>query len=159
MSDDPGDGRNETANQRSDRNWGEILQELRVTQTGTQIISGFLLTLAFQQRFSELHRYQLTIYIILILLAATTTAIGLAPVSLHRILFQRHEKKRMVLIGNVFLLVDLVLVSLLTAGVALFIVDVVVGLAAGLAAGVGMFVVLLILLVIIPVAAEKQPGS
>lgn len=153
---DPGDGRDETANERSDRNWVEILQELRVTQTGTQIISGFLLTLAFQQRFSDLHRYQLILYVILVLLATATTAIGLAPVSLHRILFQRHEKERMVRIGNTFLLVDLALVSLLTAGVALFIVDVVVGLSAGLAAGIGTFVVLLILLVLIPIAAKKR---
>ena len=47
---DPTDGRDETPSERYDRNWGEILQEFRVTQTGTQIISGFLLTLAFQQR-------------------------------------------------------------------------------------------------------------
>ena len=37
-----------------DRNWNEILQELRVTQTGTQIFTGFLLTIAFQARFDEL---------------------------------------------------------------------------------------------------------
>ena len=46
--------RNETDDERYDRNWVEILQELRVTQTGTQIISGFLLTLAFQKRFSRI---------------------------------------------------------------------------------------------------------
>ena len=45
--------RNETAAERMDRNWNELLQELRVTQTGVQILSGFLLTLPFQQRFSD----------------------------------------------------------------------------------------------------------
>ena len=48
---DPRDGRDETETERLDRNWTEILQELRVIQTGTQILTGFLLTLAFQQRF------------------------------------------------------------------------------------------------------------
>jgi len=51
---DPTDGRDESVNERMDRNWNEILQELRVTQTGTQIFTGFLLTIAFQQRFGDL---------------------------------------------------------------------------------------------------------
>ena len=46
-----GDGRDGSANERVERNGTEILQELPVTRTGTQIISGFLLTLAFQKRF------------------------------------------------------------------------------------------------------------
>ena len=51
---DPSDGRNETLDERMDRNWNEMLQELRVTQTGTQILTGFLLAIAFQNRFAEL---------------------------------------------------------------------------------------------------------
>ncbi|HEX3197712.1 MAG TPA: DUF6328 family protein, partial [Propionibacteriaceae bacterium] len=51
---DQTDGRDESLNERMDRNWNEILQELRVTQTGTQIFTGFLLTIAFQTRFGEL---------------------------------------------------------------------------------------------------------
>ena len=48
------DGRGESSNQRLDRNWQEMLQELRVMQTGIQILTGFLLTLPFQSRFEEL---------------------------------------------------------------------------------------------------------
>jgi hypothetical protein len=151
---DAGDGRDETPSERYDRNWAEILQEFRITQTGTQIISGFLLTLAFQQRFAQLAGYQVAIYVILVILAASTTAIGLAPVSLHRVLFRRHEKQRIVTIGNVLLVVDLVLVSLLTGGVALFILDVVVNLTIGTVAGAGMFVLLILLLVVLPQAAK-----
>ena len=149
-------GRNETEEERSDRNWEEILQELRVTQTGTQIISGFLLTIAFQQRFAELGSGEITVYVILIILAATTTAVGLAPVSLHRALFRRHEKPRMVRIGNVLLVVDLLLVSLLTSGVVLFILSAVVDPAAGIVAGASIFVVLLVLLVVLPYSARAR---
>ena len=46
------DGRDESAADRLDRNWNELLQELRVMQTGVQILSGFLLTVPFQQRFT-----------------------------------------------------------------------------------------------------------
>ena len=81
---DPADGRNETLNERMDRNWNEILQELRVTQTGTQIFTGFLLTIAFQQRFSELTTFQVRVYLILVVTAVLTTALGLAPVNFHR---------------------------------------------------------------------------
>ena len=57
---DPADGRDETVDERMDRNWNEMLQELRVTQTGTQILTGFLLAIAFQNRFAELDRFQQT---------------------------------------------------------------------------------------------------
>src|SRR5215217_6180305 len=60
------DGRNESLNERMDRNWNELLQELRVTQTGTQIFTGFLLTIAFQSRFNELTTFQVRIYLILV---------------------------------------------------------------------------------------------
>jgi hypothetical protein len=144
------DGRNETVEERYDRNWVEILQELRVTQTGTQIISGFLLTLAFQQRFSHLDAYQVAVYVVLVLLAAVSASLGLTPVSLHRTLFHQHEKERIVVIGNRLLKVTLAVVSVLTAGVVLFILDVVVGRIAGLIAGLATLVFLGIMLGLMP---------
>lgn len=154
------DGRHETADERYDRNWVEILQELRVTQTGTQIISGFLLTLAFQQRFTELDSYQVVVYVVLVLLAATSTALGLAPVSLHRTLFRRHEKKKIVTIANGLLEATLAVVAILTAGVVMFIVDFVVGRPAGITVGVVTLVFLGAVLVILPRLARsaRSPG-
>ena len=75
---DPTDGRDESLNERMDRNWNEILQELRVTQTGTQIFTGFLLTIAFQTRFTELTTFQVRVYLALVVAAVLTTAFGLA---------------------------------------------------------------------------------
>ena len=69
------DGRDESLNERMDRNWNEILQELRVTQTGTQIFTGFLLTIAFQARFSELSTFQVRVYLVLVTAAVLTTAL------------------------------------------------------------------------------------
>ena len=54
------DGRDETPNQRADRNWSDLLQEVRVSQASTQIIGGFLLAVAFRQRFLDLDQYQKT---------------------------------------------------------------------------------------------------
>jgi hypothetical protein len=93
-----GDGRDETESERLDRNWNEILQELRVTQTGTQILTGFLLAAAFQTRFADLDAFQVDVYLVLVVTAVLTTALGLAPVSLHRVLFRRGAKEQIVLL-------------------------------------------------------------
>ncbi|MEP6478046.1 MAG: DUF6328 family protein [Rhodoglobus sp.] len=121
----PGDGRNETEAERLDRNWTEILQELRVIQTGTQILTGFLLTIVFQQRFTTLNQFQLDVYLALVILAAATTALGLAPVSLHRALFRRQAKEKLVRIANRILKLTLVLVVVVLSGTVLLIFDVV----------------------------------
>ena len=55
--------RDETPTERLDRNWGDLLQELRVSQTGVQLLTGFLLTLPFQSRFAELDRVEQNIYL------------------------------------------------------------------------------------------------
>jgi cobalamin synthase len=147
---DASDGRNETVAERSDRNWTDILQELRVTQTGTQIISAFLLTLAFQQRFKDLHGYELVIYGILVALAVLSTVMGLAVVSLHRSQFHRHDKPQIVARANRILSTSIWIVAALTAGVLLFIFDFVFGLAAGIVAAAVAFLVILWLLIILP---------
>ncbi|MDH6580470.1 hypothetical protein P3T29_006162 [Kitasatospora sp. MAP5-34] len=49
-----GPGREETAEERADRLWSEMLQEVRGCQTGAQILFGFLLSVAFTPRFASL---------------------------------------------------------------------------------------------------------
>jgi hypothetical protein len=150
-------GRHESAEQRSDRNWNEILQELRVIQTGTQIISGFLLTIAFQPRFTQLDDYQVAVYLVLVVLAAASTALGLAPVSLHRTLFRRHEKARMVTIASNLLVATLWVVAVLAAGVVMLIFDVVLGRTQGAIAGAATAAALVIALIILPWLARRRP--
>jgi hypothetical protein len=147
---DPDDGRPETEAQRSDRNWSEILQELRVTQTGSQIISGFLLTVAFQQRFTHLDAYQYSVYGVLVGLAALSTILGLATVSLHRAEFHHHRKAAVVQWGSRLLTTTVIVVGTLSAGVVLLIFDVVFGRTPGVIAGGVAVAVLVALLVILP---------
>ena len=105
---DPTDGRDESLNERMDRNWNEILQELRVTQTGTQIFTGFLLTIAFQTRFGELTTFQVRVYLVLVIAAVLTTALGLAPVNLHRGLFRKGAKMTIVQTAHIIMRITLV---------------------------------------------------
>ncbi|MDJ1114756.1 DUF6328 family protein [Microbacterium dauci] len=130
----PDDGRNETANERADRNWNDLLQELRVTQTGTQLISGFLLAVAFQSRFPELDEWQLGLYVTLVALAAASTFLGLAVVVVHRLHFAKHVKSRLVRDGGRILVANMAIVVVLTAGVTSLIVDFALDRTAGLVA-------------------------
>ena len=132
---DPMDGRDETEMERLDRNWNEILQELRVIQTGTQILTGFLLTVAFQQRFTDLDQFQVDVYLALVVVAAVATILGLAPVSLHRTLFRRRAKAAIVTLANRILKATIVVVALTLSGTILLIFDVVIGRTAGVVAG------------------------
>lgn len=121
------DGRDESEEERYDRNWVEMLQEIRVTQMGTQIMTGFLLAAAFQDRMKDLTSFQLTVYLVLVLLGVATTALGLAPVSLHRSLFRRRMKRETVDLGHQFLRWVLAGVVLMLAGTVLLIFDLVLG--------------------------------
>ncbi|HYI33134.1 MAG TPA: DUF6328 family protein [Glaciibacter sp.] len=144
------DGRDETPNERLDRNWNALLQELRVTQTGTQIIAGFLLTLPFQDRFAELDQFQVTVYLVMVCGAALTTAFGLGPVSLHRLLFRRGAMAQIVDIGNRLVRATLVGVAFVLTGTTLLIFDVVIGRIAGIIAGGGVLIITILIWIIVP---------
>lgn len=147
---DPDDGRRETETQRLDRNWDEMLQELRVIQTGTQILTGFLLAAAFQSRFGDLDDYQRVVYSTLVVVTILTTILGLAPVSLHRMLFRRRAKATIVRATDVFLRLTLAGVAVTLAGTAMLIFDFVVGRVAGMIAGGGVLVLVIAVWVIVP---------
>jgi hypothetical protein len=149
------DGRDETAAERADRNWTEILQEFRVTQTGTQVLAGFLLTVAFQARFAELKPYQHVIYLALVLLAAATTTVGLVTVSLHRRMFRRLQKPELVRRADIHLKVMLALLSILTAGVVFFLFDVVTTLVIAVIAGIIVAVAMTASMLLYPLIAVK----
>jgi hypothetical protein len=154
---DPEEVRNETPGERLDRKWNDILQELRVVMTGTQLITGFLLAVAFQPKFAELERDEVLLYLVLVVLATTATMLGLAPVILHRQLSGQKQKERVVRIANGLLLSLLVVVSLVSAGVAMLIFDVTVSQAAGWIAGAVALVLLLVFWIVVPRIGKHEP--
>jgi len=139
---DPTDDRRETFTERMDRNWDELLQELRVTQTGAQILTGFLLTIPFQQRFEDLDDYQRDVYLVLVLLAVIATGLIVAPVAIHRALFRRRLKRELVTIGSWFARAGLLVLALVLSGSAMLLFDVVLSRAAGRWVGCAALVVL-----------------
>lgn len=116
------------------RNWNELLQELRVMQTGVQILTGFLLTVPFTERFHELAHYQRLIYLAVLCGSVLTTVLIIAPVSFHRALFRQHERPWLVAAAHACARAGLLLFGLVIAGVILLVFDVVVGTAAAVVA-------------------------
>jgi hypothetical protein len=158
------DDRDETPTERLDRNWTEILQELRVIQTGTQILTGFLLTLAFQPRFLELDAYQTDVYLVLVILAVLSTGLGLTPVGLHRMLFRKRAKEQLVDVADTMLQLTMGGVALLLSGTAMLIFDVVLGRTAGIVVGASALLVTVGLWVVLPYflrprrTSDRHPG-
>ncbi|PNH82278.1 DUF6328 family protein [Arthrobacter sp. AFG20] len=157
-----GSGRNETREEQLDRNWMELIQELRVLQTGVQILAGFLLTLPFQQRFETLDDFQVTLYLVNVALAALTTAFILLPVSVHRRLFRKRLKATLVASADNITKIALGGVAALSVGTAALVFDVTAGRTVGLIAGGVLLGVLAILLAYVPVhlhrRAKKEGG-
>jgi hypothetical protein len=150
------DGRDETAAEQLDRNWNELLQELRVSQTGVQLLTAFLLSLPFQQRFETITHQQRVIYLVVVSLALISTGLLLAPVSIHRRVFRLHERRELVSVANVLAQAGLATLSLALAGVATLIFSVTEGTTTGFAAGVITLVILAALWYLIPLVLRRQ---
>ncbi|NGO78848.1 hypothetical protein G6045_24785 [Streptomyces sp. YC504] len=127
--------REETTLERADRNYGELLQELRIIQTGVQILFAFLLTLAFTARFATLDTAQRAIYITTLLLAVFAAALFTAPAALHRTLFQRGAKPEIVRTSSRLAGAGMAVLMLTLTGSVLLVVDVVLGRVEGVLAG------------------------
>ncbi|HWL02577.1 MAG TPA: DUF6328 family protein [Microbacteriaceae bacterium] len=152
------DTNTETRQQRLNRNWADILQELRVIQAGSQIITGFLLAAAFQPRFADLDDIGRAIYFSLLAVAIATTIVGLTPVLLHRWLFGIGAKGPLVTLGGRLCAAALVGVGVTLAGIVLLIVDLVAGLVMGIVAAVLTLVVIAALWLLLPTAVQRGLG-
>ncbi|GAA0552783.1 DUF6328 family protein [Streptomyces mordarskii] len=137
----PDEARHETSLERADRNFAELLQELRVTQTGVQILFAFLLTLAFAPRFPTLDTVQRVTYVTTLLLAMLAAAIFTAPAALHRALFQQHAKPVVVRVSSRLAKIGMWVLMLAFTGSVLLVVDVSLGRVTGVAAGAGTLLV------------------
>jgi hypothetical protein len=112
-------GRNESEAQRVDRNMAELLQELRVAGLGIQVLFGFLLSIPFTNRFEQLSSTQRVVYMLALMLAAVATALLLAPVAYHRLLFRHNLKGAVLRVANTSAILGLVTVSLAVSATVL----------------------------------------
>jgi Family of unknown function (DUF6328) len=149
-ADPDGDQRDETPFERADRNWDELLQELRVTQTGIQILSGFLLTLPFQQRFTQLDGPLRTLFLTAVVLATISTGLVVAPVAWHRLAFRQGRKVELVEAADRLAKLGLVFIGLTVVVVLALVFGFVLGDGAAVAAGTAALVVFALLWLVVP---------
>ncbi len=123
MRPDAADPRDETPEQRDDRNLIELLQELRVAGLGIQVLFGFLLALPFTTRFVQLHPWQSDLYTAILVTSAVATALLLGPVAYHRLVFRRRQKEHLVRAANAMAIGGLAAVALAVSGTVLLVVS------------------------------------
>ena len=149
----PADGSSE---QTINRNWTELVQELRAIQIGVQVLIGFLLALPYSGRFTELDRAERVAYQVVLGLSVAATMAVLAPVAYHRILFRRGLRPWLVETANRVARAGLVLAALSMCGVVFLCFDLASGIAAGLTASVLALVGYVVLWVAVPWFAHRR---
>lgn len=152
-------GRDETENERYDRNFNELLQELRVTQTGTQIFFAFLLTIAFTRVFRDSDEFIEGVFTATLLLCAVATALFIAPVALHRILFQHGYKKEIVQWGSRLALCGTYVLMLALAGALLLALDYPLGRVAAMATTAAVLAGFAALWLALPLLLRRHLGQ
>ena len=151
----------ESEGERLTRNLNELLQELRVTQTGVQILTGFLLTLPFTNRFNDLDAVQRGAYLAVLSGSVVATGLIIAPVAFHRVLFRHGRRPWLVHAANTAARAGLVSLALTTSGVVWLVFDLVVGRTAASVAGALSLVFFGVLWAVVPLRAprEQQPSG
>lgn len=155
--DPSGKAAGESEQQRWQRNFLELLQELRVAQTGIQILFAFLLILAFTPGFVDTSDdFSRTVYLVALLSTAAATALMIAPVAFHRMLFRRSRKPQLVLHAHrmAFAGVMLVIVSMVSA--VLLATDAVLGRGPAIAIGAGTGAWFLLLWGLLPLLSRRR---
>jgi hypothetical protein len=155
--------RHESETERLDRNWNSLLQELRVTQTGAQLVTGFLLTLPFQQRFSALSNDVRHVYLATVACSIVATVLLVAPVAMHRVLFRQRRLVTLVSVTHRCAIAGVALLGLALVGVAIVVFDAVAGTQAGWIAGACAALAMCLLWVVLPIGLrasdDGRPGQ
>jgi hypothetical protein len=123
MPPDRPSGRDETEEERLDRNLGELLQELRVALPGVQVLFAFLLTVPFQSHFSEITEFEKQVYFATLILTAISAALFIAPTAYHRLTFRYQQKHRLVFVANRCAIAGLLALALAMSCAVLLITD------------------------------------
>jgi tellurite resistance protein TehA-like permease len=148
--------RDESEAERLDRNYGELLQELRVAQTGVQVLFAFLLGIAFTQRYSALVEYQKIFYVVTLIAAACTAILLIAPVAVHRMLFREHLKDEVVEFTSRLAASGLAFLALSILSSVLFVLDVVLSLAASIIVTAILGALIILIWLVLPARQRRN---
>jgi hypothetical protein len=140
----------ENSDEELHRKWNELLQEMRVMQTGAQILAAFLVVLPFQSRFDTLEVPDERFYLVLLVASALVILLLVTPVAVHRHFFGQQLKATTVHLGHIISRFVVVGVGVLVAGCVWFVIQVLHGWQMGLLVGGILTAAALFLLLILP---------
>jgi uncharacterized protein involved in cysteine biosynthesis len=146
----PETGREESEQERVDRNLQEMLGELRVALPGVQVLFAFLLVVPFNQRFGQVTDFQKTLYLITLLFTTASTICLIAPTAHHRLEFRQQDKENIVRTGNWIVVVGLGMLAVAMTGAVLLVTDYLWGTTTTIAAAGGVALGFLVLWYVIP---------
>jgi Family of unknown function (DUF6328) len=159
VSDETYDFEDESESERLTRNLNELLQELRVTQTGIQILTGFLLTLPFSDRFKDLDSVQKGVFLAILTGSVIATGLITSPVAFHRVLFRHGQRPWLVHAANRAARAGLFFLALTTSGVVWLVFDLVTDRTFASVAGVVSLLFFAVLWAVIPLRAPRSSNS
>ena len=142
--------------QRLDRHWVELLQEVRVVQTGVQLLTAFLLVLPFQDRFWELSQRSQALYLTAVGLSAAATGCLIAPVAMHRLLFRQGVRTALVNVAQKFALAGLALLGLAVIAVLTLTFGIVAGTLWGIVTGAVALTFFTTAWLVLPLLIKRQ---
>jgi hypothetical protein len=149
-------GRNETEEERLDRNLGELLQELRIALPGVQVLFAFLLAVPFQQNFTEITTFQEYAYFGTLLSTMISAALLIAPSAYHRITFRLNRKEELVVYANRLAIVGLAFLALAMTGAVTLITDVLFGALTTLVVATAAATLFVVLWYVLPTRQGRQ---
>jgi uncharacterized membrane-anchored protein len=120
-------GRDETEEERLDRNLQEFLGELRVALPGVQVLFAFLLIVPFNQRFPDITDFQKSVYFVTLLLTAAAAVCLIAPTAQHRLEFRRQHKEQILMMANRLAIIGLGFLATAMTGAITLITDLLYG--------------------------------
>lgn len=156
MMENPAYTRDETEARRLDRHWQELLQELRVAQTGVQILFAFLLVVAFSGPFQEAGPYTHTVFAVTLVVTAMSTALLIGPVSVHRLVYRRQLRVELIRIAARMAMGGLFFMLLAVMGGLLLALDVVLSRTATIVVVAGVAGWFVVFWYAIPIAVRRR---
>jgi hypothetical protein len=149
-------GRNETELERCDRNLVELLQEVRVVQTGVQVLFAFLLMAPLTPNFHRLGAVRHAEYFVTLTLAGAAAVLLIAPTAFHRVLFRCGDKEYLVTTANRLTIAGLTAVGMSMVGAFAFVADVLFGSWAALLTGGLAGLSCLVLWALVPLSRRRS---
>ncbi len=159
--------RDESEAERLDRNYGELLQEMRVLQAGMQILFAFLLSLPFASRFADVTTLQRDVYYFTLVSTAIATTCIVGPVPFHRVVFRRGMKDDLIKAATRYVVAGLVFLFFAMTGAVLLVLDFLFSRGLAFVTTGGLAALFIVLWVVIPFLSraneeddeQDEPGS